>query len=130
MPIPKPSPSPAPLSTVAHLPPHSPTPAPAPLNNTASSDSQAAQVVRYYLQALARGDRATATSYLAQGAPNETFMNAGSHIESIRSASVGTKQYKVTADVQTESGEYYVTFTLEPGPTGLQITEHYSIKPQ
>jgi hypothetical protein len=85
--------------------------------------------VRSYLGALARGDRATATSYLAHGVPNEGFMNAGSHIEAIRSASSGT-QYTVTADVQTSTGEYYITFTLAPGPGGLQITDHYSIKPQ
>ena len=27
----------------------------------------------------------------------------------------GAQQYQVTADVQTTSGEYYVTFTLESG---------------
>lgn len=57
-------------------------------------------------------------------------MNSGAQIESIRSASVGPQQYQVTADVQTTSGEYYVTFTVESGPSGLQITDHYSIKPQ
>ncbi len=57
-------------------------------------------------------------------------MNSGSRIESIRSANVGSQQYQVTADVQTTSGEYYVTFTVQQGPIGLQITDHYSIKPQ
>lgn len=57
-------------------------------------------------------------------------MSTGSHIESIHSASIGAEEYKVTADVQTGSGEYYVTFTLESGPGGLQITDHYAIKPQ
>lgn len=57
-------------------------------------------------------------------------MTGDSRIESLRSASVGSKQYQVTADVQTATGEYYVTFTLEQGPIGLQITDHYSIKPQ
>jgi hypothetical protein len=90
----------------------------------------AAALVRSYLQALARGDLATATSYLAHGTPSETFMNSGSHIESIRSASVGAQRYQVTADVQNANGEYYVTCTVEPGPAGLQITEHYWIKPQ
>ena len=62
--------------------------------------------------------------------PTETFMNSNSHIESIRSANVGAQQFQVTADVQTTSGEYYVTFTVEQGPTGLLITDHYAIKPQ
>jgi hypothetical protein len=95
-----------------------------------TGDDRAAGVVRSYLQALARGDRSGASAYLARGSPSETFMNPGSRIESIHSASVGAEQYKVTADVQTGSGEYYVTFTLEGGPSGLQITDHYAIKPQ
>lgn len=86
--------------------------------------------MRSYLQSLARGDRSTAASYLARGAPSERFMNSSAEIQSIRSASVGPQQYQVTADVQTSTGEYYVTFTVESGPTGLQITDHYSIKPQ
>lgn len=93
-------------------------------------ESRSSAIVRSYLDALARGDRAEASSYLAHGTPSETFMNAESHIESIRSATIGDRQYRVTADVQTTSGEYYVTFTVENGPLGLQITDHYSIKPQ
>jgi hypothetical protein len=86
--------------------------------------------VRSYLDALARGDRSTASSYLAHGSPTETFMNGGAHIESIREANLGAQQYQVTADVQSSNGEYFVTFTLEQSPLGLQITDHYSIKPQ
>lgn len=57
-------------------------------------------------------------------------MSEGAQIQSLRSAKVGPQQYQVTADVQTHAGEYYVTFTVESGPSGLQITDHYSIKPQ
>ncbi len=57
-------------------------------------------------------------------------MSRQAQIQSLRSAKVGPQQYQVTADVQTTSGEYYVTFTVEAGPAGLQITDHYSIKPQ
>jgi hypothetical protein len=95
-----------------------------------AGDDRAAAVVRAYLKALARGDRGAAAAYLARGNPTEGFMGTSARIESIHSASVGAAQYKVTADVQTDTGEYYVTFTLEPGPTGLQITDHYAIKPQ
>jgi hypothetical protein len=95
-----------------------------------SGDDRAATVVRSYLQALSRGDRPGAAAYLAHGAPSETFMSSGSHIASVRSASVGSGTYKVTADVETASGEYYITFTLEPGPAGLEITDHYAIKTQ
>ncbi len=95
-----------------------------------SAQGRASAVVRSYLQALSHGDRATAATYLAHGLPSETFMNPDAHIESIRSANIGAQQYRVTADVQTTSGEYYVTFTVENGPLGLQITDHYAIKPQ
>jgi hypothetical protein len=82
------------------------------------------------LEALERGDRAAASSYLAAGTPNETFMTPDSRIESIRSSSVGPQQYRVTADVQTTTGEYYITFTVEQSPAGLAITDHFSIKTQ
>jgi hypothetical protein len=57
-------------------------------------------------------------------------MNGSAKIESIRSENAGAQAYRVTADVLTTSGEYYETFTVEDGPSGLQITEHYAIKPQ
>ncbi len=84
--------------------------------------------MRAYLAALARGDRATATAYLLRGLPTETFMNATSRVASVRAHSTGNGAYKATADVMTSSGEYFITFTLMPGPGGLQIADHYSIK--
>ena len=102
------------------------TPKPA----TASGDDRAAGVVRSYLEALARGDRATAGSYLASGLPSETFMSPNARIESIHASPLGTAQYRVTADVQTTDGEYYVIYTVQQGSGGLQITDHYALKPQ
>jgi hypothetical protein len=99
---------------------------PAP-NYLASGSDQAVQIVRSYLVSLARGDRPTATTYLAHGLPSEGFVDSSSRILSIRPESSGNQQYKVTADVRTESGEYYITFMLQPGPGGLQITDHDSI---
>ena len=93
-------------------------------------DDNASSVVRSYLAALARGDRTTAATYLSHGLPSETFMNGDAHIESIRATSVGPERYHVTADVLTSGGEYYATFTVEQGPSGLQIADHYWIKPQ
>ncbi|MBV8531846.1 MAG: hypothetical protein JO104_11045, partial [Candidatus Eremiobacteraeota bacterium] len=143
-PSPKPSPSPTPEQIAAKTTPApgatvAATPrvaAPAPARTTAvrtvaaNGDTQAAAVVRSYLEALARGDSAAAGAYLAHGTPNESFMKAGAHIESISSANVGPQQYRVGADVQTSVGEYYVTFTVERGPSGLQITDHYTTKPE
>ena len=84
--------------------------------------------MRSYLGALARGDRATATTYLAHGLPSEGFMDSNARIISVRPESAGS-QYKVSADVQTSTGEYFITFTLQQGTGGLQITDHYAIKP-
>lgn len=86
--------------------------------------------MRSYLGALARGDRATATTYLQRGLPGEAFMDSNARVVSVRSSATGSQTYKVTADVQTSSGEYYITFTVEPGAGGLQIVDHYAIKTQ
>jgi hypothetical protein len=82
------------------------------------------------LLALARGDRATAATYLASGLPNETFMANDAHIQSIHSMAIGEEEYRVTADVETSGGEFYTTFTVEASGGGLQITDHYTTKPQ
>ncbi len=105
-------------------------PSAAPAAPAAPAAGDPAGVVRAYLAALAHGDRQTAAEYLSHGAPTESFMTAGSRVAAIRSTAIGAQQYRVTADVQTGSGEYYVTFTVAPGPGGLQITDHYAIKPQ
>ena len=90
----------------------------------------AASLVRSYLEALAHGDRATAGTYLASGSASETFMSGEAQIESIRSTPQSNSNYLVTADVKSGGVEYYATFTVAPGPGGLQITAHYWIKPQ
>ncbi len=87
-------------------------------------------LVRSYLEALAHGDRTTASTYLAGGSPSETFMNGEAQIESVRSTPGSNSGYQVTADVKSGGVEYYGTFTVVPGPSGLQITDHYWIKPQ
>ena len=105
------------------------TPIPAAAPKAPAADP-AASVVRSYLNALAHGDRATASTYLAGGSASETFMSGEAQIESIRSTPQGNSSYLVTADVKSGGDEYYATFTVAPGPGGLQITDHYWIKPQ
>jgi curli biogenesis system outer membrane secretion channel CsgG len=105
------------------------TPIPAAAPKAPAADP-AASVVRSYLNALAHGDRATASTYLAGGSASETFMSGEAQIESIRSTPQGNSSYLVTADVKSGGVEYYATFTVAPGPGGLQITDHYWIKPQ
>lgn len=87
-------------------------------------------MVRSYLSALARGDRAAASSYLMHGSPTESYMGPGAHVESMRVATVGSRQYQVTAAIESGNAEYYATFTLGPGANGLLITDHYTVKPQ
>jgi len=126
--------TPTPAVTIAPTvaPTRSPAPAAAPKATAPPkpADDRASAIVRAYLVALAGNDRATASTYLARGSPTETFMTENAHIESIRSVRAGPQQYRVGADVQTSSGEYYVTFTVEAGPAGLQISDHYTVKPQ
>ena len=113
----------------ATAPPATTPPAPA-HTVSPSGNTHAASVVRSYLEALAHGDRGTASTYLAHGYPTESFMNSESRIESISSANVGGQQYRVGADVQTSSGEYFITFTLQQSAGGMLITDHSAIKPQ
>ncbi len=86
--------------------------------------------MRSYLAAMTQGDREAASAYLASGAPNEAFLNASTAVESVRSEALGGSRYRVMADMRSSGTEYYETFTVEPGPGGLQITDHYWIKPQ
>jgi hypothetical protein len=118
-----------PVVTASPAPPIRAAAAASPVPNYVSSGSDhAAEIVRSYLGAIARGDRATATTYLARGLPGEVFMDSSARVVSLHSSAAGGEQYKVTADVQTSTGEYYVTFAVEPGSGGLQITDHYAIK--
>ncbi|MEO7202589.1 MAG: hypothetical protein ABI431_07125 [Candidatus Tumulicola sp.] len=98
------------------------TPAPAP-----DGSERAASVVRSYLSALASGNRALATTYLSSGTPGEVFMDSTAHVVSLKSTASGTG-YHVAAEVQTAAGAYAVTFSVQPGTSGLQITDHYAIK--
>jgi len=95
---------------------------------TVAAENPPVSVVRSYLQALQRGDRATATTYLADGLPTETFVNSQAHIVSIASSSLSAHQYQVNADVQTPTGEYFLTFTVQQDSSGLRITDHSYVK--
>jgi hypothetical protein len=99
------------------------TAAPARPNGTERAEG----VVRSYLSALASGNRALATTYLANGTPGEVFMDSTAHVVSLTSTASGSG-YHVAAEVQTAAGAYAVTFSVQPGTSGLQITDHYAIK--
>ncbi|HEY1429413.1 MAG TPA: hypothetical protein VGF18_07555 [Candidatus Tumulicola sp.] len=92
-----------------------------------SGSTRAESVVRSYLSAVASGNRALATTYLASGVPGEVFMDQTARVVSLKSSEAGSG-YRVSADVVTSNGEYAVTFSVAPGASGLQITDHYAIK--
>lgn len=56
-------------------------------------------------------------------------MQNDGHINDVRSSSNGDGTYRVTADVTTDGGEYYITFTVAAMPQGMLITDHFFIKP-
>ena len=126
------TPAPLPSATksgeakTAELP--APTETPAPIAPGGGSD-RATSVVHSYIAALARGDDSSATSYLMTGLPSEKFIGPGAKITSINTTKNDDGSYKVTADIQTQSGEYFETFKVENGPNGMQISDHYAIKP-
>ena len=93
------------------------------------SNNDAAGVVRGYLSALARGDESSAASYLSAGLPSEKFMSPAAKVNSVTSTKNSDGSFKVSADIQTPTGEYFETFTVQTGANGLQITDHTAIKP-
>jgi hypothetical protein len=91
----------------------------------ANSGDHAASIVRAYIAALARGDSATATGYLASGLPSESFINpdVSVNVSDLRTNSSGDG-YNVTTQIVTSKGTYIAQFTLKMGPYGMQITDH------
>jgi len=87
-------------------------------------------VVRLYLDAMARGDLNEARSYLSHGNASETFMNRSAHLNFVRPTQNSDGTWLVNADVTTDSGEYFFTFTVSVQPGGAVITDHTAIKPQ
>jgi hypothetical protein len=144
----KPAPSPTPKKTPQRTPPPviiltpsatptprpvTPAPSPTPaatatpvLITGASTREHAAAIVRAYINALAHGEPATATGYLANGIPTESFLNpnVAVSITNLGAEPNGDGSYEITAQIQTSKGNYLETFTVKPGPYGLQITSH------
>lgn len=113
-----PAPSETPTPTIA--PTQAPTEAPAP-----EPESPAARVVRAYIDALRRGDPATASTYLGNGVPDESFIDSATRISSINATRNTDGSYKVAVDMRTAKGEYYETFTVASD----RILEKTAIKP-
>jgi hypothetical protein len=100
------------------------TPTPVLITGENSAD-HATAIVRAYVNALARGDSATATGYLASGLPSENFINPDVSVEITElHASASGSGYAVNAQIVTSKGTYLASFTLKNGPYGMQITDH------
>jgi hypothetical protein len=103
--------------------------APAPSSGASSDQSAAEATVRSYIEALERGDTTSAEMLLAGGRPTEaSFLDPSARILSISAHPHDDGTYRVEADVRTDSGEYFLTFTLDRGPAGFYIAEHSAIK--
>jgi hypothetical protein len=115
VPTPTPTPAPEPTRTpIETASPHaselpSPEPTQAPL---AQAGSPAAHIVRAYIDALRRGDPQTASTYLGNGTPDESFIDSGTRISSVTTSRNSDGSYKVEVDMRTAQGEYYETFTV------------------
>jgi len=92
----------------------------------ANSARHAAAIVNAYIAALARGDSATATDYLASGLPTESFINPNVSVtvNGLHASRNTDGSYNVSAEVVTSKGTYLATFTLKMGAYGMQITGH------
>jgi hypothetical protein len=113
---PTPLPTAAPKTTIEPHPPAPRTMVPRPPVPAASApQNPGGDVVRAYIGALERGDPQTAATYLANGTPDESFIDANTRITSITSTDNGDGTYKVRADLQTSGGEYVETFTVASG---------------
>jgi hypothetical protein len=124
------TPSPTPTAAVA-APPASQTPQPATtatpvlITGSASRD-HASAIVRAYIDALSSGDTSTATGYLANGIPDESFINPNVNvtINDLRTAPNSDGSFTVTVQIGTAKGNYLETFTVRHGQYGMQITDH------
>jgi cytoskeletal protein RodZ len=127
-PAPSPTEQSTPVPTLAPAQASTQTPAPA-RSATAPPASEgetpAAHIVRAYINALRHGDPATASSYLGNGAPDESFIDSATHISSITSTPNDDGSYKVEVDMRTSQGAYFETFTVASG----KILEKTAIKP-
>ncbi len=89
----------------------------------------AAQTVRSYIDALRRGDPQAAASYLANGSPDEAFIDANTRITNLTSTSDADGSTKVAVNMQTGKGEYFETFIVASGNGPARILERTAIKP-
>jgi hypothetical protein len=91
-----------------------------------NTSEHAEAIVRAYIDALARGDSATAAGYLASGLPTETFVNpnVSVNLSDVRTTRNDDGSYTVTTQIVTSKGTYVESFALRPSPLGMQITDH------
>jgi outer membrane biosynthesis protein TonB len=140
---PKPKPTPEPTPTASAQPTSAPTALAPVLRHTEpvarkaettpsaaattapQTEGSAARVVRAYINALRGGDPATASTYLGNGVPDESFIDSATRIISVTQTENSDGSYKVSVDMQTAQGEYYETFTVASD----KILDKTAIKP-
>lgn len=154
---PAPSPSPTPVPTQS--PTAAPTPSPAPTathvavattapvtshptetpeataHQTAApatappENSAAERTVLAYIDALKRGDPQGASSYLGNGVPDESFIDAQTRVVNISQTVNGDGSEKVEVQLQTSQGAYSESFQVAPSADGSRILDKTVTKP-
>lgn len=122
------APTTAPTPTTQPTPESTPEPTSKPAATAAAApepEGSATRVVRAYIDALRHGDPSTASTYLGNGAPDESFIDSATRISSMTSTRNTDGSYKVEVDMRTAKGEYYETFTVASD----RILEKTAIKP-
>jgi outer membrane biosynthesis protein TonB len=100
-----------------------------PAASPAAQENAASRTVRAYIDALRRGDPASAAAYLGNGVPDESFIDGSTRIANISSTQNSDGSYKVEVDMKTSQGEYYETFIVASTGNGARILDKTAIKP-
>ena len=85
--------------------------------------------MRDYITALQRGDPDTADLYLANGSPDENFIDAKTQIASLTANRNSDGSWKVDADLRSPGGEYFESFVVAQTGQGYKILDKTAIKP-
>jgi hypothetical protein len=85
--------------------------------------------VRAYIDALRGGDPQTAASYLANGSPDEAFIDSATRITGLTSTRESDGSYDVSVTMDTSKGAYRETFVVVPSANGARILDKNAVKP-
>jgi len=106
-----------------------PTRAPAATPASVGEDAVAEGIVRAYIDALRRGDPAAAGTYLGNGAPDESFIDASTRVTNVNTTRNADGSYQIAVSMQTSQGAYNETFVVVNTANGARILGKNATKP-